>query len=404
MLSQHSRGIVLATLPAVRRTVAEIAGRFYDSLFDARPDLLNLFNLGNQANGEQRKALAASVVAFAEHLTGTTVIPIDAVVRRVAHKHVSLGIRPEQYTIVGRYLLAAVADVLGDAVTPEVAAAWDEVYWLFAVRLIAAETRLYQGTGQDRGYLNAPWTVVGRFEEAQDTVSLALAPDNGPIPRHLPGQYTTVTVDLPNGMRQARQYTLSEAPGHNTLRITVRRVRGRAGAPDGMVSTFLTRDIRIGDRLRVSHPGGDVALPDTGPLVLASAGIGITPIAAMIEHLAETQPDRPVVAVHAERSPKRHALAWHVHRHGARLASFENILYYEQDAPSWARSGLVAPDALPLPPGASAYLCGPLPFMRHVRAALLRRGMPTDRIRFEVFGPDLWTTGADRLPAPQPIA
>jgi hypothetical protein len=64
--------------------------------------------------------------------------------RRIVYKHVSLGIRPEQYTIVGEHLLASVGEVLGDAVRPEIAAAWSEVYWLFALQLVAEEARLYQ--------------------------------------------------------------------------------------------------------------------------------------------------------------------------------------------------------------------------------------------------------------------
>jgi nitric oxide dioxygenase len=341
------------------------------------------------------------VIAFAAQLTGSGSAPMTDVVNRVAHKHVSLGIKPEQYTVVGHYLLTAVKDVLGDAVTPEVAAAWDEVYWLFAVRLIAAETRLYQRIGIEPEQASSEWTIVGRTAEAHDAVSLLLAPRSGEVPPHRPGQYVTVGVTLPGGIRQARQYSLSHAPGRDALRITVRRVRGRDGSPDGAVSTFLTTIVEIGDTVAVSHPAGDLTLDtESTPVLLASAGIGITPIAAMIEQVAIAQPLRPVVAVHADQAPARHALRDHVERHGARLSSFENILFYENgELPSGARRGLVRADDIPVVPDAVAYLCGPLPFMRDVRNSLLRRGMPAERIHYEVFGADLWTTGADRLPS-----
>lgn len=404
MLSAQSHAIVSATLPAVRGAVLEIAGRFYQRVFQDIPELLNLFNRGNQASGEQRRALAGSVVAFAEHLTGTSTVPLDAVVNRIAHKHVSLGIAPEQYTVVGQYLLMAVKEVLGDAVTPDVAAAWDEVYWLFAVRLIATESRLYQRLDVEPASMAAPWTVVDRTEEAQDVVSLLLAPQSGSVPTYLPGQYVTVTVELGNGDRQPRQYTLSRAPGQDALRITVRRVRGGGDTPDGVVSTFLTREVAVGDQLAVSRPTGDITLAaGDGPLILASAGIGITPVASMIEQIAAVQPARPVVAVHAEREPARHALREHIAEQAARLESFQSITFYEGgDLPSGARPGLVAADDIPVPAGASAYLCGPLPFMRDVRTSLLRRGLTADRIQFEVFGPDLWTSGADQLPEAVP--
>ena len=144
LLSPESRTVVLATAGVVADHAEAITAVFYPRMFAAHPELLRVFNLGNQATGEQSRALAGSVVAYAVALIDPDAPPFDHVLRRIAYKHISLGIPPEQYTIVGRHLLAAVAEVLGDAVTPEVAAAWDEVYWLFATQLIAEEARLYQ--------------------------------------------------------------------------------------------------------------------------------------------------------------------------------------------------------------------------------------------------------------------
>ncbi|MEV6606997.1 globin domain-containing protein [Kutzneria sp. NPDC051319] len=395
MLSSSSATIVAATLPAVRAAAVDISTTFYAGMFAEHPALLDLFNRGNQANGDQQRALAGAVIAYAESLLDG--VDVDPVVRRIAHKHASLGIRPEQYTIVGRHLLSAVARVLGPAVTPAVETAWDEVFWLFAVRLIAAETRLSQQQGVDPAQPLEPWRVVGKYAEAHDAVSLLLAPESGGVPEHRPGQYVTVAVDLPGAGRQARQYTISHGPGHSALRITVRPVRG---TPDGLVSGHIADRLTVGDTVAVSRPFGDLTLDDDmTPVLLVSAGIGITPMAAMIEHIAKEQPLRPVVAVHAEREPGRHALHGHMVRHGARLHSFEHIRYYEYEAGPNARAGLVRPDEVPIPAGASAYLCGPLPFMRDVRASLLRRGMPAERVNFEVFGADLWSTDADRLPS-----
>ncbi|QUQ66279.1 globin domain-containing protein [Kutzneria sp. CA-103260] len=395
MLSSSSATIVAATLPAVRAAAVDISTTFYASMFAEHPALLDLFNRGNQANGDQQRALAGAVIAYAHSLIGGT--DVDQVVRRIAHKHASLSIRPEQYTIVSRHLMAAVAQVLGPAVTPAVETAWDEVFWLFAVRLIAAETRLYQQQGVDPAQPHEPWRVVGKHIEAHDAVSLLLAPESGRVPEHRPGQYVSVAVDLPGAGRQARQYTISHATGHSALRVTVRPVRG---TPDGLVSCHIADRLDAGDTVAVSRPFGDLTLDeDMTPVLLVSAGIGITPMAAMIEHIAEQQPLRSVVAVHAEREPGRHALLGHMLRYGARLHCFEHIRYYEYEAGPTARPGRVRPDEIPLPAGASAYLCGPLPFMRDVRASLLRRGMPAERINFEVFGADLWSTDADLLPS-----
>jgi nitric oxide dioxygenase len=401
MLSAASVPVVEATLPVVADHLDSISGVFYDTMLGENPDLLNLFSRSAQATGEQRQALAGAVAAFAAHLVGAG--PDDVVfehlVDRIAHRHCALGIRPEQYTTVGRYLLGAVATVLGAAVTPQIAAAWDEVYWLFATRLIGREARLYAEADVDGANPWREYVVANKIAEAHDTVSFILTPVDGrPGPRFLPGQYVTVAADLPDGTRQLRQYSLSQAAAGGTLRITVRRVRGTGGAPDGVVSGFLHDHTDIGDRLRLSQPYGDLTLrPGDAPLLLVSAGVGITPMAAILDHVARTQPARHVTAVHADRNVDRHPLRADIHVSGARLRSFDHLVWYEQPAPAPdAFTGLVDVDAIPVHPGAEVYLCGPVPFMQVIRAGLHRRGVPDERIRYEVFGSEQWRT----TPAP----
>jgi nitric oxide dioxygenase len=212
--------------------------------------------------------------------------------RRIAYKHVSLGIRPEQYTIVGEHLLASVGEVLGDAVTLEIAAAWSEVYWLFALQLVAEEARMCQQAAVDPAQPTRPYRVVRRLEETADVISLVLEPaDGGPLPAIAPGQYVSVFVDLPDGDRQPRQYTVSSTAVRTRMQITVRRVRGVNGAPDGRVSSHLHDHLKIGDVLDVSAPAGDFVLtPTESPLLLASAGAGITTVLPIVEQVAGTQP------------------------------------------------------------------------------------------------------------------
>lgn len=159
MLSDRSAATVRATLPAVGAAIGDIADLFYEKLFAAHPELLrDLFNRGNQASGDQRKALAGSIAAFATALVEHPGARPDVMLERIAHKHASLGVAPEQYEVVHTHLFAAIADVLGDAVTPEVAEAWDEVYWLMANALIAVEARLYA----QRGWRRATCGTAGR--------------------------------------------------------------------------------------------------------------------------------------------------------------------------------------------------------------------------------------------------
>ncbi|OUD00994.1 globin domain-containing protein [Streptomyces swartbergensis] len=390
MLSEQSAVTVRATLPAVGAALGTITERFYAGLFAAHPELLNdLFNRGNQAAGTQRQALAGSIAAFATHLLDHPEQRPDAMLHRIAHKHASLGITPEQYDIVHEHLFAAIADVLGDAVTPEVAAAWDEVYWLMANALIAVEKRLREERG---GHAWRAWEVVERVAETDDVATFRLRPaDGGPVRDFLAGQYVSVRVALPDGARQIRQYSLSGAPAPDLRQISVKRAHGD-GTPDGEVSNHLHARVEVGDLVELSEPYGDLVLdagPDT-PLLLASAGIGVTPIAAMPAHLAESGHRAPVTVVHGDRSPATHALRTDHEAYAAKLPDASVHFWYEQDAPAGTRSGLVDLADVPVAPGTRAYLCGPLPFMRAVRAQLIGKSVAPADIHYEVFGPDLW--------------
>jgi nitric oxide dioxygenase len=400
LLSDQSRAVVAATAGVVADHAEQITAVFYPRMFREHPELLRLFNQGNQATGEQSRALAASVVAYAVQLLDPAAPSFEHVMRRIAHKHVSLGIRPEQYTIVGRNLLAAVGEVLGDAVTPEVFAAWDEVYWLFSAQLIAEEARLYQQAGVDPNAPLRPYRVVRRIEETADVISLVLEPVDGrPLPEIAAGQYVSVFVDLPDGRRQPRQYTVSSTASGTRLQITVRRVHGADGAPDGMVSSYLHDQAVPGVVLELSAPAGDfVVFPAATPLLLASAGAGITTVLPIVEQIARNQPDREVIVAHADRTAQDHALRETVQHVGRQIDDFTVYTWYETVDPgdSHSRQGYMDLSQIPLPQDVQVFTCGPLPFMRLVRSTLADRGVPPSRIRYEVFGPDLW---AAQIPA-----
>ena len=393
MLSPASLAIVRATLPAVGAAVPEITTVFYGKLFADHPDLLSdLFNRGNQATGAQQQALAGSIARFATMVVNNPGQDPGPMLARVAHKHASLGITADQYEIVHTYLFAAIADVLGAAVTPEVAAAWDELYWLMAHTLIGLEAGLYQHAGLEPGPSWQPWEVVARHEETADVVSFVLRPTGaGPTPAFQPGQYVSVAVTLPDGARQIRQYSLSSAPHSTTRQITVKRVRDEVG-PDGEVSNWLHANVSAGDVLTLSNPYGNVVVDSSdSPLLLASAGIGCTPIISILDDLVATSSTRQVTVVHADRSPADHALRGQLHRGVSRLPNARAYIWYEQPPPGWpseftGRSDL---SKLDLPNDISAYVCGPVAFIDSIRQQLFDRGVPATRIRRELFGPEL---------------
>ena len=402
MLSEQNRPIVEATLPVVGQHIGEIAGRFYAHMFGAHPELLDgTFNRGNQARGEQQQALAGSVAAFASALVTTPQHLPEKLLSRIAHKHASLGIRPDQYQVVHDNLMWAIVDVLGDAVTPEVAGAWDEVYWLMANALINQERGLYSARGVRPETVWRPWRVERKIRETDDVVTFVVKRvDDRLVKTSLPGQYVTVRMPMPDGLHQPRQYSLTRADDGEHRQFTVKRVHG-GGQPDGEVSTLLHDTVGVGDVLTLSLPYGDVVLDDAGrPAVFASAGTGIAPMAGMLSHLVAAGSGLPITVLHADLDESSFALRRQVVSDVLALRDAALHLWYEKQSHSnepvaGVHQGLMDLDQVDLPDDATYYLCGPLPFMQAIRSTLVARGVAPRDIQYEVFGPDLWQADLD---------
>ena len=402
MLSDASRPVVEATLPAVGANVGEIARRFYPHMFGAHPELLDgLFNRGNQARGEQQQSLAGSVASFATALLETPPRTPESLLRRIAHKHASLGIRADQYQIVHDNLMWAIVDVLGDAVTPQVAAAWDEVYWLMANALINQERGLYSARGVRPETVWRPWQVESKIRETADVVTFVVRRiDDRLVKTSLPGQYVTVKVLMPDGVHQPRQYSLTRADDGEHRHFSVKRVTN-PGEPDGEVSTLLHDMVDVGDQLTLSLPYGDVVLDDAGrPVVFCCAGIGIAPMAGMISHLVAAKSRLSITLLHADVDEASFALRRQVVTDVLALKNAALHVWYEKGTKTiepldGVHEGMMDPGAVDLPDDATYYLCGPLPFMQFVRSRLLERGVPAHNIQYEVFGPDLWQADLD---------
>jgi nitric oxide dioxygenase len=388
--------VIEATLPVVAENIEEIATRFYTHLFGEHPELIDgVFNRGNQAERTQQMALAGSVAVFASSLVKVPEQLPDHLLSRIAHKHASLGIAPELYDVVHDNLFWAIADVLGTAVTPEVAAAWDEVYWLMAYALINQERGLYSARGVQPDTVWRDWEVAEKIEETPDVVTFRVRrTDHRLVRTSLPGQYVTVQVPTPDGVRQPRQYSLTRADDGENRQFSVKRVRG-GGKPDGEVSNLLCDTVGVGDRITMSLPFGDVVLDDSGrPVVFASAGIGITPMAGMLSHLTAAGSQLPITLLHADVDQQSFALRDQVLADLQALPGSAAHVWYEGDTastlPVEVHAGKMDLSDVRLPDDATYYLCGPLPFMQAVRSALIDRDVPSRDIQYEVFGPDLW--------------
>ncbi|OZI74524.1 NO-inducible flavohemoprotein [Bordetella genomosp. 12] len=402
MLSVTVRELVKSTAPVLKTHGEALTRHFYARMFEGNPELKQVFNQGHQQSGQQQQALALAVAAYAEHIDDPSVL--GPVLERIAHKHVSLGIRPEHYAIVGKHLLASIREVLGEAASEALIHAWAAAYGQLADVLIALESQLYAASAAKAG----GWTgwrgfkVVGKVPESAEITSFYLRPaDGGPLPDFLPGQYLSVRLYIPElGLMQPRQYSLSDAPGKRSLRISVKREAAGSG-PAGRVSNRLHDDIQEGDVLDVAPPQGDFVLDvEAGtPVVMVSAGVGITPMMAMLNTLLQRQqeggPARELRFIHACRSAAVHAMRDEVAQAAGRHANVRRHVFYEQVGErdrlgvdydhagrvDWQR---IAHDAVL--PEADYYLCGPLPFMRAQHEALSALGVPAGRIHAEAFG------------------
>lgn len=398
LLNQKTIEIIKSTVPVLEQHGEAITTRFYQMMFGNHPELLNIFNHANQKQGRQQRALAGTVYAAAQYIDNLeAILPV---VKQIAHKHRSLGIKAEHYPIVGKHLLLAIKDVLGDAATDEIIDAWAKAYSVIADAFIGVEAEMYnEAAGQKGGWDGFRSFIVDRKVIESDVItSFYLKPvDQKEIADFLPGQYISIKLEIEGEeFTHIRQYSLSDAPGKNYYRISVKREAGTAN-PDGMVSNYLHDTVTEGEILQVSAPAGDFVL-DTDkntPVVLLSGGVGLTPMLSMLKTVVEVQPDRKVTFIHAAANGKVHALREEVES----LTSLENVnSFFFYDSPTeedrmnhnFDVEGYVTEEWLAnnLPTAeAEFYFCGPVPFMRAINTSLKNLGVNAERIHFEFFGP-----------------
>lgn len=275
--------------------------------------------------------------------------------------------------------------------------------WKTAFRALAEQAR---GTGweENKGIIlnfgsRAAWPsfhslrVAAVRQESDAVLGLDLAAaEDEPSPRALPGQF--ITLRLPAGAGGApilRSYSLTDTsqPGHYPVAIKC-EAHGVAGA-------YVRAQVRVGDAIEVAAPRGGFTLRDGAqPVVLLSAGIGVTPLLAMLRGLARLQTTRTVLWIHAARNGSEHPFRAEVERllpslgHHRRLIAYSQPLPEDRQGIDFDQRGRLAAEGLRafgIPPDADVYLCGPGAFMRDMNAALAAMAIPPAHIRSENFGP-----------------
>lgn len=399
MLDAKTVEIVQSTAPVLKEHSKQIGKRFYELLFSKAPDLYNLFNQTNQKRGIQQEALGYSVYAAGEHITNLEAIM--PVIKRITEKHRAIGVVPEQYPVVGETLLEAVKDVLGDAATDEIIDAWGQAYNYIADAFISIESNLYDETEHQSGGWEdfRDFLIDKKVEESDAVTSFYLKPKDGQaIASYEAGQYLTIKAKIPGEKyTHIRHYSLSDSPGKDHYRISVKREDGHEDAPAGIVSTYLHEHAQIGDTLSFSAPAGDFVLDQNDlPVVLISGGIGVTPLISMINTIIEKQPERQVTFIHATMNSRTHAFKEHVKQLTDHHQNVKSFVCYnsptEEDRTShqFDKEGYVDLEVLQsILPSKEAifYFCGPIPFMEAINKALHQWGVPKEHIHYEVFNP-----------------
>ena len=229
--------------------------------------------------------------------------------------------------------------------------------------------------------------VVSRIDQESRLIkSFYLAPVGGTAPSFKPGQHLPLQLPLEAGKEPLiRTYTLSQAPGKPQLRLTVKREEM------GAASTYLHDRVKVGDRLRAKAPAGEFVLDveSSRPVVLLSAGVGVTPMLSMLQHLVQQEPERRVYFLHGARSAADHALRSEIE---ALKTPRVQIHFRYSQATEGTGQGRVDIEWIQsiLPLGNyDFYLCGPRAFLQSLYTGLKALGVPKQQIHFESFGSPL---------------
>ena len=392
MLDSQTIATVKSTIPLLAATGPKLTAHFYDRMFEHNPELKDVFNMNNQRNGDQRQALFDAICAYAANIENLAAL-LPAV-ERIAQKHTSLNIQPDQYQIVGGHLLATLDEMFSPG--QEVLDAWGKAYGVLADVFIQREGQIYQASETAEGGWRdrRAFRIVKKQPQSEVICSFVLAPvDGGKVIDFKPGQYLAVYIKHDSMENQEiRQYSLTTSPNGEYYRIAVKR------EDQGKVSNFLHQQAKEGDVIYLAPPHGDFFLeakPDT-PVALISAGVGQTPMLGMLNTLHDNQHPADVHWLHAAENGSVHAFADEVANIADRMPNLSRHVWYNQpgvndvEGRDYQSRGLMNLSALRetlSTPQMHYYFCGPVPFMQHVGKQLLEMGVSADRIHYECFGP-----------------
>jgi nitric oxide dioxygenase len=389
MLTEQHIQIIKSTIPLLENAGPALTKHFYARMFSHEPELQNIFNMSNQDNGRQQVALFEAIAAYAKNIENVSVL--QSAVERIAQKHTSLNIQPEHYKIVGHHLIETLRELAGEVFSKDVEEAWTKAYQFLAQIFIDREAELYhQRASIQGGWRDArAFKVIDKIIESELVKSFIFSPvDEKAVIDFSPGQYLGIEVTPTQGnFKEIRQYSLSDTFNGENYRISVKRET--IGIP-GKVSNHLHDNINIGDEVNLYSPAGDFFFVNRNkPVVLISAGVGITPMQSMLETLGEQSYNETVQYLHACENSQQHSFSLRtteiINKH-----NWQQHIWYQNEESNLQNTYHGFMDfsevTLPINDG-DFYLCGPIGFMQFAKEQLLTLNVPETNIHYEVFGP-----------------
>ena len=417
-MSPQELDVIRTTLPAVGAVGPDFTKHFYTRMFKAEPRLKNVFNQTNQEIGKQPQKLFQTIAFAASAAIDTGELNAEGI-ESICQKHCALQLDPSDYNIVGEHLLGTIKDLLTDE--PSVIDAWASLYGNIAGAFTAREKEIYdEAMNVPGGWKGLRPFKLGFKEDLSKTIRrITFMPvDHKPVPKWKAGKFTTVWADLGVGVEgkygryttQPRHYTLnfphSAQEGEHSFAIAVKR--------DGLISSML-HDAEVGSVFNLSAPFGCFDMSDAEklwlvdsdvPVIFISAGVGITPVMAMLENCYIT---RPATWLHANANGEQHAYrdrireitavrdgmlqrrVWYTDplpEDGDPAGNDDNIVKYhfrglmelEKYAEQFPREVLHLHDSR-----AQYFICGPPPFMNAQKGALIALGIDEKKIHHELF-------------------
>jgi nitric oxide dioxygenase len=359
--------------PAVKESGVTVTSTMYKYMFKTFPEVKSYFNMTNQKTGRQPKVLAFSLYQYILHLNDLT--PISGFVNQIVLKHCGLGIKPDQYPIVGQCLVHAFKEVLGPAADDHFVSVLTKAYGNLAQTLINAEEEVYKGL-QWRGFKD--FKVVKIEKEAVDVTSVYLTPSDETVLKPIvPGEYISFRWDVKDPEDPTilpREYSISSDIVNNQYRISVRNI--------GKVSDYVNNKLKVGDTVPVHAPVGTMTYDEesTKPNVsVLAGGIGITPMITIIE--AALKDGKFVELYYSNRKSETEAFRKY----------FENL---DATNPSFKLNSFISANGEKLKTSQlthignethDVYLLGPVGYMHEFKTYFADQGI-TD-IKMEFFGP-----------------